>query len=110
MLIIVWLSIALVVVSLIWLVIIAVKEARRIKDNVIRCSKSAEILRKDSEAILKKNEKLQETTGKITADFEQKRQDVDYLKDQGQALVHTIKDSKEQFVDAYHRLRGKAEV
>jgi len=106
----VWLSIALVVIALIWLVVGVIKDSRRIKDNVIRCSKSVEILRKDSENIVKQNEKLQETAGKITKDFEQKRQDVEYLKDQGQALVSTLKDSKEQFVDAYYRLVDKAEV
>ena len=110
MVIIVWLSIALVVFSLIWLVVRAVKEIHRAKEIVIRCSKSAEILRKGTESILKHNEKLQEATKNMTRDLDRKCKDLIFVKDQSGALVSNVRHSGGQLIDAYWALSSKAEV
>lgn len=108
--IIVWLSIALVVIALIWLVVRVIKESKAAMDKVIRCSKSAEILRKNTESILIANEKLQETTGNMVKSIGKKGEDLIHVKDQSVALAGTLMDTKDQLVDAYKTLSNKIEV
>jgi uncharacterized protein YoxC len=104
MVIIVWLSLALMGIAFIWLIVHAVKESHNVKDQVIRLGKSIEILRKRSEAIVKQKDRLLKTADQIAGNFEQKKKEVMFLKAESLALVDTLRDSKEQFVKAYERL------
>ncbi|MFC4619615.1 hypothetical protein ACFO4N_12910 [Camelliibacillus cellulosilyticus] len=99
--IIVWLSLALVVLAIIWLIVRVIQEAKKIKDTVVHVSKAAEKLREGGEDVVKKQESLQEAAKAIQKDIDGKSEALRYTVDQGQALIGTLRETKDQLITAY---------
>ncbi|GGE50107.1 hypothetical protein GCM10011391_31100 [Pullulanibacillus camelliae] len=68
---------------------------------IVDVSQKTERLRKDSESIIKHQERLQTTAADLLKDVHDKKSAIQYTQDQAKELVHTIKNSQEHIMHAF---------
>jgi|GEM_PF-7008964 len=100
-LIIVWVSLGIIALALIWLIIRVIVEAKAMKSVIVDVSKKTEHLRKASEAIVKQQENLQATTADLIKDVQDKKSAIQYTQSQTKDLVRRIRTAQKHIVQAF---------
>ncbi|MFC7391813.1 DUF948 domain-containing protein [Scopulibacillus cellulosilyticus] len=91
--IIVWLSIALVVIAIICFGIAAFKIMKDVKSTVVNVGKTAEKLREKAEGILKEQEKLNEKLKQLQEDMNIKKDNIQHIANETKSLKSTVSRS-----------------
>ncbi|MBM7643921.1 uncharacterized protein YoxC [Scopulibacillus daqui] len=88
--IIVWLSIALVVIAIICFGIAAFKVIKDMKSTLVNVGKTAENLRERMEGIVKEQEKLNDKLKQLQDDMNHKKNDIQNIASETQSLKTTV--------------------
>jgi uncharacterized protein YoxC len=108
--IIVWISLALVVVMIGWFVIRGVRELRALKRSFVHLAKSAEILRENGEAVAKQGGRLRGHVSVLAEDAKKKSAAVRRIMDEAGALTMTIEKTKGAFVTAIRERMNQTKI
>ncbi|GGH86124.1 uncharacterized protein YoxC [Pullulanibacillus pueri] len=98
---IVWSSLGLVLLAIIWFIIQVISGAKKMKSTIVEVSKKAEQLRKDSESIIKHQERLQDTASALLEDIDEKKQAIQFTQQQTHQFIRQVQDSKERVTQAF---------